>query len=253
LSLAETQSIFWNALQGDVDEAEIDRCFVGSTDLPALERVEIYGNMYVWRIVDALREEFPKVASLLGDDAFFDAMAEYIGQEPSESPDLGQMGRRLPEFLKSYAGPPGLADLAALEWARSQVFLEADAPSAAATALAGVASEDVPAVRLQVIPALRLLSFEHSPLQVWQQIEDGEPPGVPDAAAGHAAVWRREFDVFHVSLNTEEAEALRRCVAGEPLERVCDAFAGHDDAATTAFAAIASWFAEGWISGVTQN
>ncbi len=253
MSLAETQRIFWNALQGDVDPDDLEQCFVGTEELPAADRLEIYGNMYVWRIVDALRVDFPAVASLLGDDAFFDAMTAYVQQEPSESPDLGQLGRKLEAFLRSYGeGRPDLADMAALEWARAAVFLEAEARSIPATALATVPPERVAAVRLKVIPALRLLSFERSPLDVWQEIEDGEPPSAPSEIQGHAAVWRQGYEVFHVSLTDDEAEALRRCIAGQTFEEVCDAFAGQDDAATTALAAIASWFKEGWISAVVS-
>jgi hypothetical protein len=32
-----------------------------NAELPAVERVEIYADMYLWRLVDALREDYPKV------------------------------------------------------------------------------------------------------------------------------------------------------------------------------------------------
>ena len=60
MTLAETQELFHRAITGPVplDEAELDRCFSGTGELPAGDRVAIYRNMYTARLVDALRETF---------------------------------------------------------------------------------------------------------------------------------------------------------------------------------------------------
>ncbi len=253
MNLAETQRLFWSALRRETEGDAVELCFTGSTELPAAERVEIYANMYVWRLVDALRADFPKVAALLGDEDFFQAMAAYIDQDPSESPDIGDMGRRLPEFLrKNDGGRPGLGDLAALEWARARVFLDAPATAIPATVLASVPPDRVPSVRLRFIAALRLLDFERTPLRLWQAIEAGETPGEPADHPGHAVVWRNGFEVFHLSLTDAEAEALRRAIAGDTLERVCEAFVEHEEGAAAAFAGMAVWFQEGWVTAVEE-
>ena len=116
MNLAETQEVFWNALRGDV--AGLDACFADTPDLPAAERVGIYAQMYVFRQVDALREDFPLLVKKLGDEAFFQLAERYVLAHPSEDPDLGRLGRRFAEFC-----PEELRALAALEWARSEVFV----------------------------------------------------------------------------------------------------------------------------------
>ena len=68
MNLAETQRLFWELLQDH--ERPLD-AFTGSPDLPAGERVAIYTSMVLHRQVDALRETFPRVVAVLGDDAAF--------------------------------------------------------------------------------------------------------------------------------------------------------------------------------------
>jgi hypothetical protein len=96
----------------------------------------------------------------------------------------------------------------------------------------------------------RLLAVEHDAAGLWRALERGElaPPPAPGIHA--LAVWRGGFDVFHTGLDLEEATALEGVAAGDPLSRVCAAFAGCEDAAQAAFAAITSWFHEGWIAAL---
>jgi hypothetical protein len=63
-------------------------------------------------------------------------------------------------------------------------------------------------------------------------------------------VWREGFEVFHGRIELDEAAALGAARAGDPLERVCAAFGRREDPATAAFAALASWFDQGWIAAI---
>lgn len=122
MTLAETQALFHEALTGagPVAAARLEACFAGTPELPAVERVAIYADMYRWRLVDALRETFPKLVRALGDEPFAALADDYLRRHPSEHHDVGQVGRRLAAFLREYPDPerPDLADLAELEWAR---------------------------------------------------------------------------------------------------------------------------------------
>jgi hypothetical protein len=257
MTLAETQALFHAAVtraEGD-RSLEIQRCFAGSAGLGAAERVEIYADMYLWRLVDALREDYPKLAALLGDDRFYALAEAYVREHPSEHHDLGRLGVHLPAFLRAHPDPgrPDLADLAALEWARSEVFFEAEVERAPQEALAALSTAEFLQARLRLVRALRVLAVENDAVRLWRALEHEEP--VPPPAPGiHAiAVWRKEFEVFHTALDLDEATALEGAAAGDPLSRVCAAFTGRPDAAQAAFSAIASWFEEGWIAGVERG
>jgi hypothetical protein len=152
------------------------------------------------------------VAERLGDDRFFEVVRGYVREHPSEHPDLGQLGRHFPGFLaRSNPDQDGIVDLARLEWARSEVFLEAErAPIDA--------DEFARTLQIHLIPALRLV--------------------------GRTAVWRRGFEVQETELSAIEARALELALSGAAFEEVCGAFA--DPA--PAFEALQSWIGEGWLT-----
>lgn len=212
MNLAETQRLFWELLQGESRPLE---AFTGTAELPAAERVAIYTRMVLHRQVDALRETFPEVAKELGDEAFFATAASYVRANPSDHPDLGQLGRRFAEFLQDES----LRAIAAREWARAEVFEAAPAEPLTAEDFSRLAQdpESFMHARAKVIPALRL--------------------------AGQTVVWRSGFEVFHVDVSDEEARALRLAVEGAPLGEICGAFAEPQ----AAFTALQSWIAEGWL------
>ena len=163
---------------------------------------------------------------------------------------MGRVGRRLAEFLRASPDPerPDLADLAALEWARNEVFFAPQSTVAGAEALA----EAGPEARLVFVPSLRVVEVEHDASAPWRRIEAGEPVDPPHAGPSSIAVWRRGFDVFHCALGVDEALALRAAKEGETLEVICGFFADSPDPATAAHRAIGSWFGEAWISGVSR-
>lgn len=257
MRLAETQALFHAAVTraaGDRSRA-LERCFTGSADLPAAERVAIYADMYLWRLVDALREDYPKVAALLGDDRFLALAEAYVREHPSRHHDLGRLGAHLPAFLRAHPDPgrPDLADLAALEWARNEVFFEEEVERARPDALAALPTAEFLQARLRLVPALRLLPVEHDAAGLWRALEREEPAPPPAPGIHAIAVWREELEVFHTALALDEATALEGAAAGDPLARVCAAFAERADAAQAAFGAIASWFEEGWIASVERT
>jgi hypothetical protein len=101
---------------------------------------------------------------------------------------------------------------------------------------------------LKPVAALQVLTLEHDVLPRF-----GDPDARVEARKTHAVVWRKGFQVFHVALAPDEADALRRALAGRRLDEVCEAFAERDDPAGAAFGAIGSWVAEGMLAGLTND
>jgi len=224
---------------------------VSTPDLSAEERLDIYANMFVWRQIDSLREDFPKLAQLLGDEGFYATAERYLRAHPSTHPSLGQLGRHFASFLAESPGPPPeVADLAALEWARCEVFEEAHVRTATPDLVRG---PDPGQMVLRTVPALRLLSLRHDVVPLWKDLEDGNAVRLPCAQPTAVAVWRKEFAVFHVGLAPDEALALRRAMSGATLADICEAFADRADAVQTALSAVASWFAEEWVAAPEET
>jgi hypothetical protein len=253
VTLAETQALFHDLVTGEgpPDPSAVEACFAGTAELPAAFRVAIYRNMYASRLVEALKETFPNLARFLGEERFAALGEAYVAEFPSDHHDVGRLGRRLTEFLRAHPDPgrPDLADLAELEWARNEVFFAPDSGAVGAEALADAGA----AARLTLAPSLRVVATEHDAAAPWKRIDAGEPVDPSVRMPSSVAVWRRGFDVFHCALSVEEASALRSAKEGGTLEVICGYFAEGPDPATVAHAAISSWFAEGWITGVDRE
>jgi hypothetical protein len=254
--LADTQELFHQAITGPIplDDAALDRCFGGTGELLAGDRVAIYRDMYKARLVAALRETFPNLARFLGNERFAALGEAYLAEHPSEHHDVGRLGRRLADFLKAYPDPEraDLADLAELEWTRNEVFFAPESEIVGADALAVTGVESVAGVRLRMAPSLRVIYLAHDAAALWRNLEAGED-ALPPRDGPAVGVWRRGFEVFHCTLPPEEADSLRAAMEGQPIEEVCRFFADRPDPAAEAHAAISSWFAEGWIAGVGSS
>lgn len=250
MTLAETQSLFhaFATRSPAVSGRDPAETFVGTDALPAAARLEIYANMYLWRQVDALREDFPKLAAVLGDEGFYALAEEYIRAHPSEDPSLSKLGRHVARYLEEHpAGRPDLPALARLEWARAEAFEAEDVPRAAIDRLRTVPTEALPQTRLAFSPSLSLLWLDHDVPALWRAVEDGAAHPPPRRADLRVAVWRKGFEVFHAIVTGPEARALERALAGAPLGEVCEPFGEQADSVDAALRAIASWFAEGWV------
>jgi hypothetical protein len=254
MTLAETQALFHEVITSaePVAASRIEGCFAGTPGHSAVERVAIYANMYRWRLVEALREIFPKLVRFLGDEAFAGLAEDYLRRHPSEHHDIGQVGRRLAAFLREYPDPerPDLADLAAMEWARHEVFFAPPAEPVGPEAFAGLDAEAFSRTGLVLSPALQVLVLAHDATTLWRRLEDGEPPGPPSPGPGTVAVWRSGFEVFHAQLPLDEASALEAARSGDSLATICAVFCDREDPATAAHAALSSWLDEGWIVSV---
>ena len=252
MKLAEMQRSFYQLAARASGSEAIDPAalVVGTPALDASARIGIYADMFIWRQIDALRDDFPKLSLLLGDGAFYALGEEYLREHPSRNASLSELGRDLPGFLADWSGEGArtdLADLASLEWTRAKVFEEANVAAEPPEQLRAFAADELPRMRLRFVPALRVVPLRYDLTALWQALEDGEPAGAPSPHEESVAVWRKEFEVFHASLDADEEQALAMARAGELLGTVCEAFAQRPDAVEAAFRAISSWFADGWI------
>ena len=306
--LRRTQELFWTLItapegvrpaiedlgrRGVIDERGIDDLFAGDRDLPALDRLDIYANMYFYRLLDCLAEDFPKVLAALGAARFHNLITDYLLRHPSEHPSLRHLGRRLPEFLASHplaAEFPWASDLARLDWARADLFDALDAVPLSRDALARLPQDRAGEARFSIVPAFALLRFEHEVVRYWRRLEESDVEGRDDKAAhgratgnaaretpeaddaeargreGHphpdppkrrstaARVWRKDFVVYHRSIDEDEVRCLELAQAGESIARICQGLAaGRSVAKATERAGrtIQGWLDDGILAGVT--
>jgi len=244
--------------------AALDGLIAGDERLGAVARLDIYANMYFFRILDVLREEFPRVSAALGADAFHDLITDYLLAERPAHPSLREVGGRLPGFLRApppgqvRRGPPWLAELAALERTHRELFDARDAEPLALAALQGLTAEAFSTLPVRLIPAQRVLVHAFALSRVWQG--GGEPEECPETLL----VWRRGTTVHHRAVvNDAESAMLRRALEPATLADLCQVFGElfseapaaeappRDDGALAreAFQILARWVDDGLLAG----
>jgi hypothetical protein len=254
LNLTEAQDLFAALVTGErpVDPASREALLVGDAGLSASERARIYSDMYLFRLVDALREDYPLLARLLGDEEFFSLCAAYVRAHPSRHPSLSRLGSALPGFLRERDGERAdLAGLAALEWARAEAFVAPDASPLDETGLRSL-GEDAASARLVLVPSVRLLSLGYDAAALWADLEAQRQPGPALPGPTSLLVWRKGFEVFHAEVSPEELAALSAVRRGATLGEACEAFAALPDPARAALDALASWSGERLIARIDR-
>ncbi len=195
--------------------------------LGAAERIGIYRNAVFTNYRNALAASYPVVRRLVGTPFFHTAVDAFVHAHPSVSGDLNVYGGAFGDFLAGYpyaADVPYLPDVARLEWAVDEAQRAADAvtePERVLAALAAMAPERLPALRLRLEPSCRLVASEFPVLHIWQVNQRDREDGETDPAArGDDHVTAGEGD-DHVSLD-EGADALlvRRGASGVVIARV---------------------------------
>jgi hypothetical protein len=260
-ALRELQGAFWRhlaAAPGDESGRPVAPALreqlVGSDALPADARLAIYERMYFWRLLDVLREDHPRTAAILGDEAFRAVVRGYLARHPSEHPSVAHVGRALAAFLADdppAGAPPWTADLARLEWARREVFDAADAPVLTLDALRAIRPERWAETRFRVVPALARVVAGWPVQRAWAAAPE-EGPVTLGAERTALRVWRSGFAVYHAPISGREEAAFASLVAGEPFAALCEAFADlpDEEAATEAATLLLGWVEDGMIAGL---
>ncbi len=196
----------------------------GNRRLSSLERIDIYADMYFYRLRDCLKEDFPATYAVAGERNFHNLVTDYLVAHPPSHFSLRHAGRFLPAFVGVHrlsASRKYLGDLATLEWAILEAFDAVDATALEPAVLAGVAEEQWPELCFEVTPSLRLLTLNWPVGDVWQQTQRGEVPTEIEPAHTSLRVWRQDFRVFHRPMDPAETAALTAVARGAPFAEVC--------------------------------
>ncbi|MCK6445996.1 MAG: DNA-binding domain-containing protein [Planctomycetes bacterium] len=238
-----------------VDESELESVVTPSEHLSALERVEIYSDMYFLRLVDCLREDFPCLAWTLGDGRFEKLTRGYVTACPSMHFSLNQLGAKLASHVATTNVKKRgfFAELAALERAIQEVFDEHASPAIGRAELEAVPQSDWPSLRLVTTPALRLFAFRYPVNRYYQAFKDGRRPKAPsEAVASHGpttwcAVYRKDYQVWRANLTHEQHALLAELMRGAPLGRALEACVASPGFDATKLGSLGDWFRE-WAS-----
>lgn len=249
--------------------ADVEAMIAGDDRLDAVGRLDVYNNMYYFRLLEVAEADFPKLRAVVGEAAFGHVVAAYLQAVPSRQPSVravfaglpGFLGRPPRELRTQRWWRPWLADVAALEWARADVFDAADADVLRRDELAALPPEAFAGLRVQLIPAARLLPLAWPVEPLWRAIEAEETRAsrrAPKARARHTTlVWRKDLRVFHRPLDADEAEALRALAAGTTFGLMCERAARRrrspEEAARVAWGWLATFIDDALVCRATRR
>jgi hypothetical protein len=203
-------------------------------------RIDIYRRMYIDRLVDVLADDHAKLSALL-DERWRELAEAYLRACPPAHPDVREVGRRLGEFL-ARSGPIWQADLARLEWARSDVFFGADATPLARERLAALDPAEFPSVWLRLVPAHAIVSLASNADDLWSAVEDSLPAPTPTACTRTVVVWRRgSMTVVHRTLDPDEVRCIELVARGARFSAICEALVDAADPAARAIELLVRW------------
>jgi hypothetical protein len=267
-TLAQTQQLLWKLITapegaaaglaqlGPAQGAHARALVAGDERLSAVERLDIYANMYFYRLRDALAEDFAAVRAVVGEGNFHNLATDYLIAHPPAHFSLRYAGQHLPSFLLRHPLSrrwPHLVDLAQLEWAILDAFDAADAPVLEPATLAAVPSEGWPALRFQLTPSLRLLQLKWPADEVWKQVQREETPAAPARAAVSLRVWRQDLRVYHRRIDAAERAALVAIQSAASFADVCETITACDVGADRVSALLHTWLDDGLLSGFASR
>jgi hypothetical protein len=196
--------------------------------------LSVYQTAWLARLTEALRNNFPVLHQVLGDDDFGDLTLAYLQAHPPSQPSIRWFGDQLPAFLAAEPERlphPALADLAQMEWALGLSFDSADTLPLNFAALAALPPSDWAGLRFSAHPSVSLLALEWAVEPLWQTLthrpeEDTEPP---EASPHPLLAWRIGLETRWRSVPAAEAELLAAALAGVPFAALCERAAADGD------------------------
>jgi hypothetical protein len=187
----------------------------------ARRRFAVHRNNMVAGLVSGLRERFPAVEKIVGEE-FFAAMARaFVRQCPPRSPLLAGYGDELAAFLAAFPPArqlPYLADVARLEAARTRAYHAADIVPLDVAAFAALSPAEVDSIRLELHPSVGIIRSPHPIVTIWA-MNSGEQKLAPidDWRGEDALVARPHLQVEVRALPAGGAAFLLALASGAPL------------------------------------
>lgn len=199
-------------------------------DAAARERLAVHVDGYPARLHEALADEFPAVAHLVGAARFHALVHRYLRAAALPSYNLNHAGAELPDFLRRDAlgaELPFLPELAVFEWALTRAFHAVEMPPLQAAQLAALGPEAIVAGRVRFQPAVAVCASAWPIHTLWAARETPHDRIDIDLTVGEQVlVWRAGQRVECAPIASEQATALQALLVGETVAAVAER---HDD------------------------
>ncbi len=236
----------------------------GLLDAASHRGLAVYRHAYRARLLEALRDNYPVLAQVMGDEDFDALAAAYLKAHPSRFASIRWYGDGLADFMASEAevAHPAFIDVARMDWALRGVFDAGDDEPLRLEHLQQLPPEDWPALRLQPRASARCLLLDWAVEPAWAALarhaqqrdagEVGEAPELPapEPLAHRLLAWRPQLETRWRSLEPGEGALVAAVFEGVDWTRLGDiavAQWGEAEAPARLVACLQQWVQEGWL------
>jgi hypothetical protein len=233
-------------------EGSAEDLILPSPTLSPKERIQIYRNMYLLRMNEALEMDFPTIVWHLGIEDFHKLVETYVANYPSNSYTLDHLGRHFAKFIADHDwGSQGttLSEVARLEWSLCMVAIAHDSPSLTMADLAEVPEEEFLNLRFSPIKALEFHTFQHNVNEVYKAWSAEQDSVSFEETKTNLVCWRYDFKVWRLGLSDAGLCFLQSLCQGRPLGESIDfTLESHDESEETLFNWFQNWVSEGFFT-----
>ena len=221
----QNQGTCEEAIQSDpaqvaIPAAEARRVVKPSATLEPLQRLDIYREMYLLRMEEALAIDYPSLKHFLGDREFMHLVGRYVDVYPSRSYTLNRLGDHLPEFIATRGdirNPAFCHDLARLEYALTLVFDEQETPRLTQEAIQAVPQDAWENARLKPVAAFRIVEFDYPVSEYAGAVDEENPFPRIRKRKTYVAAYRSNYRLHRLDLKKPAYQMLSELASGKTL------------------------------------
>jgi len=258
-SLATLQRQMRDFLLDPRQPTGIERSVVGSPAAGVDERLRVYAHAYPARLKEVLRNDFPGLLALAGDDAFDELAGDYIKGHPSTYANVRWYGDSLGAFLAAdprWSSSPAFAAMAEFEWRLGLAFDAPDESPVDVATIAATAPGDWPMLRFTLGAHVRRFSTAWNVAAIRRSTDRGDvmPAAEPFDVPPPWIIWRKGVAVLHRQLEADESAALRVIETGGTFAGICESLCewhAVDAVAMRSGSLLKTWVEDEWIVGVS--
>ena len=202
----------------------LDVHFTPSENLSVSQRLDIYRNMYLTRMYDALMEDFPGVAKYLGDQFDF-IVSSYISVYPSRSFTLNHLGRHLPKFLsqeRGFADDLFVKELSDFEWKMCEVFHGSESEGCQQKELESLAETTWESAQFEVVDGVILKRTSFPLVSLERDLIADRNILIPKPGNWLVYISKVESQVQVGEHRGDELDFLEKLIAGVSLSSILD-------------------------------
>lgn len=221
VSLRELQEQFQAYV---LDQQSVILNSISQMEESAIERIDIYREGYVLRLLEILEKDFPFFRKYITDSTFEELARAYIQAHPSNHFSICMFSRHFSHYLSLAGRPSHWSEMATFEQAIAAALDAADAPHLTVEGLSTLAQEAWPIVRFTLHPSLTTYKFQtNAPKILYAVMYEEALPAVEDSAAiPNWIVWRHLRSSYFESIANEQLWIFNAIMQQKNFSEICD-------------------------------